>query len=301
LYLAEGCATKKASTIATDKGRIARHIKPLLGKRKVKDLTPNDVHRFLQQVAQGKTAVDEKTGKRGRARVTGGKGAATRTVGLLGGILSFAVSEGIRPDNPARGVKRYPDTRKERFLSPEELARLGEALSTSAENPYAVAAIRFLLLTGCRKGEVLSLTWPEVDFAFCCLRLSDSKTGQKVVPLGRAALDVLDSLPRLEGNDHVFPGEKEGRPLVGLPKIWNRIKTRAGLDGVRLHDLRHSFASVGAGYGLSLHVVGKLLGHSDPKTTARYAHIADDPARTAANHISAAIEAGLSQPFETVH
>ena len=294
LYLAEGCATKKASTIATDKGRIARHIKPLLGRRKVKDLTPNDVRRFMQQVAQGKTAVDEKTGKRGRARVTGGKGAATRTVGLLGGILSFAVSEGIRPDNPARGVKRYPDTRKERFLSPEELARLGEALSTSAENPYAVAAIRFLLLTGCRKGEVLSLTWPEVDSAFGCLRLSDSKTGQKVVPLGRAALDVLDTLPRLEGNDHVFPGEKEGRPLVGLPKIWNRIKTRAGLDGVRLHDLRHSFASVGAGYGLSLPVVGKLLGHSDPKTTARYAHIADDPARTAANHISAAIEAGLS-------
>lgn len=296
-YLAEGCTTKKASTITTDKGRIERHIKPLLGKRKVKDLTPNDIRRFMEHVAKGKTAIDEKTGNRGRARVTGGRGTATRTVGLLGGILSFAVAEGIRSDNPTRGVKRYADVKKERFLSSEELSRLGDVLTKSetTENFFAVAAIRFLLLSGCRKGEPLSLKWAEIDFEFGCLQLADSKTGQKIVPLGIAALKILSGIPRMINNDYVFPGQNKGKPLVGLPKIWNRIKARANLNDVRLHDLRHSFATTGASTGLSLPVIGKLLGHSDPKTTARYAHIADSPAKIAANQISATIEAQLSR------
>ncbi len=297
IYLKDGCATKKPSTIATDKGRIERHIKPLLGNRIVKDLTPNDIRRFMEQVAKGKTAVDVKTGANGRARVTGGKGTAARTVGLLGGILSFAVSENIRTDNPARGVKRYPDIKKERFLTSKEFTRLGDVLSEAEEagtNVYSIAAIRFLLLSGCRKGEALSLRWSEVDFDFSCLRLEDSKTGQKTIPLGVAALNVVEAVPRLEGNKYVFAGQLEGEHLVGLPKIWNRLKVEAGLDDVRLHDLRHSFATTGASTGLSLPIVGKLLGHSDPKTTARYAHIADTPAKLAADQISAAIEAKLS-------
>lgn len=295
-YLADGCATKKPSTLATDRGRIERHIKPLLGHRRVKDVTAGDVRRFLNDVANGKTAADVKTGPHGRAIVGGGKGAATRTVGLLGGIFSFAVEEGLRSDNPVRGVKRFPDKKGERFLSLEEMARLGDALAAAEEdgrNPLAIAGIRLLMLTGCRKSEVLTLQWEHVDMERGCLRLPDSKSGEKVVPLGAPALELLDTLPRLEGNPYVLWGEKKGAHLVGLPRVWARIRARANLDGVRLHDLRHSFASVGAGAGMGLPIVGKLLGHRDPKTTARYAHVADDPAKAAADRIASTISGAM--------
>jgi integrase len=295
-YLAEGCTTKKPSTLATDRGRIERHIKPLMGRARVKDVTPGDVRRFLRDVAAGKTAADVKTGPRGRAIVAGGKGTATRTVGLLGGIFSFAVEVGMRPDNPVRGVKRFLDRKGERFLSPEELAHLGDALAaseTDGENPVAIAGIRLLVLTGCRKSEILTLRWEDVDFERACLRLPDSKTGEKIIALGAPALEVLDSLPRLQGNLYVLPGERDGRHFVGLPKVWERIRARAGLDGVRLHDLRHTYASVGAGAGLGLPIVGALLGHRDPKTTARYAHIADDPAKAAADRIAGEIATAM--------
>tara|TARA_R110000824_G_scaffold119416_1_gene273509 strand:+ start:149 stop:1408 length:1260 start_codon:yes stop_codon:yes gene_type:complete len=301
LYLKEGCGTKKASTIATDKGRIERHIKPLLGKKRVKDVTPNDIKKFLNDVASGKTAADIKTGKHGRARVSGGKGTATRTVGLLGGIFSFAIDGGMRSDNPVRGVKRYADRRNERYLSPKELAMLGDALTAAeaeGENRLAINALRLLILTGCRKSEILTLQWKHVNFETGYLELPESKTGQKRVPLGAPALELLTTQPRINGNPYVFPGEKEGKHLVGLPKVWNRIKQKAELTDVRLHDLRHSFASVGAGAGMGLAVVGKLLGHRDPKTTARYAHIADDPAKAAADRISISIANVLSAAHE---
>ena len=296
LYLAEGCETKKASTLATDKGRIERHIKPLLGRKRVKDITQNDIRRFMKDVAAGKTSADEKTGKHGRAIVKGGKGTATRTVGLLGGIFSFAVGEGMRPDNPVRGVKRHADKKGERYLSPYEMATLGEALTAAegeGENATAIAAIRLLILTGCRKSEILTLQWEHVDFERAFLRLPDSKTGEKVIPLGAPALELLASLTRIEDNPYVLPGEKEGQHLVGLPRAWGRIRSRANLQGVRLHDLRHSFASVGAGAGMGLPIVGKLLGHRDPKTTARYAHIGDAPAKAAADRISGTIAAAM--------
>jgi len=296
LYLVDGCETKKPSTIATDKGRIERHIKPLLGRRRVKDIGQGDVRRFLKDVAAGKTSIDEKTGKHGRARVTGGKGTASRTVGLLGGIFSFAVSEGMRADNPVRGVKRYADKKGERHLSPDEMATLGEALSgaeAEGDNATAIATIRLLILTGCRKAEILTLQWDYIDFERAFLRLPDSKTGEKIVPLGAPALELLASLPRINGNPYVMPGEKEGQHLVGIPKVWERIRKRAKLDGVRLHDLRHSFASVGASAGMGLPIIGKLLGHRDPKTTARYAHIADDPAKAAVDRIAGTIAAAL--------
>lgn len=301
-YLDEGCETKKPSTLATDRGRIERHIKPLLGRRRVKDLMPNDVRRFMTDVAKGKTTVNVKTGHRGRARVTGGKGTATRTVGLLGGILAFAVAEGLRSDNPVRGVKRYPDNKGERFLSPEELARLGEALTTAetdGENPVAIAGIRLLILTGCRKSEILTLERSHVDFENGCLRLPDSKTGEKTILLGAPALELLASIPCVEGNPYVLPGFKVGAHLVGLPRVWERIKVRAGLEGVRLHDLRHGFASVGAGAGMGLQMVGKLLGHRDPKTTARYSHISNDPAKAAADRIAGTIAAAMNGGQET--
>lgn len=298
-YLKDGVNGKSESTLATDKGRIERHIKPLLGRKRIKDLTGNDIKKFMGDVATGKTAADVKTRKHGRALVTGGEGTANRTVGLLGGILSFAIDGGIRSDNPVHGVKRYPERRSERFLSPQELAKLGDTLAKAeaeGENKTAINAIRLLILTGCRKSEILTLQWSFVNFETGYLELPTSKTGQKRVPIGAPALELLASLPRVKDNPYVLPGEKEKKHLVGLPRVWRRIRRRAGLDDVRLHDLRHSFASVGAGAGMGLQVVGKLLGHRHPATTARYAHIADDPAKAAADRISLAINKSLRTP-----
>ena len=166
LYVKEGCETKKPSTIATDRGRIERHIKPLLGKKRIGEITRPDVEKFMRDVASGKTAADVKTKLHGRAIVEGGKGTATRTVGLLGGIMSFAVSRELRPDNPVRGVRRYADKKGETFLSPTELAKIGTALAsaeTAGANRFAVAIIRLLAFTGARKSEIASLKWSEVE------------------------------------------------------------------------------------------------------------------------------------------
>lgn len=287
---------KKASTISTDRGRIERHIKPLLGKRQVKDVTSQDVKRFLQDVASGKTATDVKTGPRGRAIVEGGRGTATRTVGLLGGIFSYAVDKGMRSDSPVHGVKRFPDKKEERYLTPAEFRRLGDVMleaQAEGENPYGLAGIRLLMLTGCRKSEILTLKWEEVDFENRCLRLPDSKTGEKVVMLGAPALDILTALPHLRNNPYVLPGKKRGQHLVGLPRVWGRIKEKAGLNWATLHILRHSFASYGASSGLGLPIIGKLLGHRDAATTARYAKVDLDPAKAAVERISGGIAAAL--------
>jgi integrase len=182
LYLKEGCETKKASTLATDRGRIERHIKPLLGRKRIGEITRTDVEKFMRDVASGKTSADVKTKLRGRAIVEGGRGTATRTVGLLGGIMTFAVSRQLRTDNPVRGVKRYPDRKGETFLSAPELAKIGEALTAmEAEgvNPSAIAIIRLLAFTGARKNEITRLRWSEVDLHRGYLRLMDSKQVQK--------------------------------------------------------------------------------------------------------------------------
>ena len=289
---------KKASTLETDSGRIERHIKPLLGKKLVRDVTPQDVKRFMHDVAIGKTAVDVKTGFRGRAVVEGGRGTATRTVGLLGGIFSYAIDNGMRPDevNPVRGLKRFPDKKEERFLTPAEFGRLGDAMAAfeaDGENPYGLAGIRLLMLTGCRKSEILTLKWGFVDFENTCLRLPDSKMGEKVVMIGAPALDLLASLPRIANNHYVLPGKKKGRHFVGLPKMWERVRVTAGLDWATLHILRHSYASYGAGSGLGLPIIGRLLGHKDAATTARYAKVDLDPARVAANRISKGIASAI--------
>jgi integrase len=324
----ENSPPKKSSTLATVEGRIVRHIVPLLGSKLVRDVTAADVRRFMAAIAAGKTKVDIKTGKRGRAIVTGGKGTATRTVGLLGGIFSYAVMEGYRADNPVRGIKRYPDHKAERFLSSVELKTLGDVLAAAerawhiyeaserawraggergakpkkpetAENPTALTAIRLLLFTGCRKSEILTLKWEHVDFERQCLRLPDSKNGgPKTVPLGAPALALLSGLTRIDGNSYVLPSDISDGHFVGLPKIWERIRKRAKLANVRLHDLRHSFASVGAAAGDSLLIIGKLLGHRDAKTTARYAHLADDPLKAAANRISSTIADAMEPAYE---
>ncbi len=301
LYLTEGCGTKKESTIATDTGRINRHIKPLLGKRLVRSITQADISKFLKDVASGKTKTDVKTKKRGRALVRGGKGTASRTVGLLGGIFTFAVQKGLRLDNPVHGVQKFPDKRNGRFLSPAEMGKLGKALKRAENkkvNPAAITAIRLLIFTGCRKSEILSLRWDHIDWDNKCLRLPDTKTGQKIVPLGAPALELLASTDKIEDTSFVLPSADKDKHYVGLQKAWETIRAWEGLDDVRIHDLRHSFASVAALSGDSLLMIGKLLGHKDPKTTQIYAHLADSAAQQSADKIAKQIEAAMNAEDE---
>jgi integrase len=304
LYFSEGCNRKKQTTLTTESGQIERHIKPLLGKRRLKDLSRGDIERFMANVAAGKTAIDERTGPRGRAIVKGGKGAANRTFDLLASMLTFAVERGLRGDNPARGIKKYRLQSRERFLSGRDLAALGEALTAAerdGENRFGVAAIRLLILTGARKTEILTSKWDFVDVERRCLRLPDSKTGAKTIPLGAAALDVLAEIPRIEGNPYIF-SSAGGKHLVGLHRVWDRIRKRAGLEDVRVHDLRHSFASIAVAGGNSLYLVGKVLGHRQSRTTEIYAHLADDPLRAVADQtagqIAAAMEGGKADVRE---
>lgn len=297
LYLEEGCETKKASTIATDKGRIERHIKPLLGKKRIGEIIRADVEKFMRDVANGKTAADEKTKRHGRAIVEGGKGTATRTVGLLGGIMTFAVSRQLRTDNPVRGVKRYADKKGETFLSAAELAKVGAALTaleTEGANPSAVAIIRLLAFTGARKSEIAALRWSEVDLERGYLRLGDSKTGAKVIPIGAPACEVLASVGAIEGSEYVFPAASGESHFQGVEKVWRKARAAAGFPNLRLHDLRHSFASVGLARGDALPVIGAILGHADVKTTSRYAHLADDPVKVAADAISRSVQAAFA-------
>ena len=298
-YLRYGCATKKATTLATDRGRIERHIKPLLGRKKVQDVSRADVKKFLQDVAQGRTAADVKTGKRGRAIVRGGQGTATRTVGLLGGIFAYAVDCGMIDASPVVGVKRFADKKGNRYLSQQELVALGEALrkgEAEGENSFALAIIKLLVFTGARKGEIQGLLWEEVDVNGGYLKLADSKTGQKSIPLNAGALQVLNRLEAVAGSRYVFPAFKGNGHYEGTPKVWGRIRQLAGLEDVRLHDLRHSFASIAVAGGASLPIIGALLGHAHSATTQRYAHLSDDPIRTASEAVGGQIAAAILGP-----
>jgi integrase len=219
--------------------------------------------------------------------------AANRTLAVLSKMFNLAEKWGERPDgsNPCRHVEKYPERKRERFLSEVELAKLGEVLATAerenSESPFVIAAVRLLVFTGARLSEIITLQWEHVDFERSCLRLPDSKTGQKTVHLNAPALQLLAELPRIDGNAYVIPGERPGAHLVNIEKPWQRIRARAGLDDVRLHDLRHSFASVAAGAGLGLPIIGALLGHTQAQTTARYAHLAANPLKQANDLIGA--------------
>lgn len=295
LYLERGIGGKKASTVATDRGRITRHILPLLGHLKLSQVSRHTVKGFLEAVAAGKTAVDVKTGPGGRAIVRGGRGTATRTVGLLGGIFSFATELGLIEANPVIGVKRYKDKKNDRYLSAAEFAALGEALraDTPSNHPYALAIIQLLAFTGARRGEIEKLKWSEVDFENEQLKLEDSKTGAKGLPLNVGALTVLRQIDRVAGSPWVFPATSGNGNYTGTPKVWRQVRVRAGLDDVRLHDLRHSFASIAVSQGTSLPIIGGLLGHAEPSTTNRYAHLHDNPIRSASQAVSDVIAGAL--------
>lgn len=220
---------------------------------------------------------------------------ANRTLGVLSVIFNQSEVWELRPDgsNPTRHIKRYKEEKRERFLSPEELARLGSVLTQAekvgTETSFVVAAFRLLILTGCRLSEIQKLRWDEVDLLGGRLLLKDSKTGAKPVYLGKAALDILAPLPGRDNNTYVIKGQLDGNHVTDLQKPWRRIRTSANIQDVRIHDLRHSHASFAVSLGEGLPMIGKLLGHSNVATTARYAHLADAAIRDAATRLDAKV------------
>ena len=224
---------------------------------------------------------------------------ANRTLALLSKMFNMAEIWELRPDgsNPCRHIRRYREESRERFLSVEEFRRLGKVLDDvlvdGSESHSAVTAIRLLMLTGCRLSEILTLRWAHVDLAAGELNLLDTKTGGRAVPLAPAAVRLLADLPRKRGNPWVIPGRKRGAHLVDLQPPWQRIRARAGLPGVRIHGLRHSFASRALALGESLPMIGKILGHTQIQTTARYAHLARDMVVTSVSRIGDSIEQDL--------
>jgi integrase len=274
----------KPSSLRGDRWLLRQYVLPALGHLKVEAVTRADVTALHDAM---KTTPH----------------AANRARALLSKMLNLAEKWSLRPDgsNPCRHVERYPEPKRRRFLNDEELARLGSALdAVEAEGvkmPSAVTAVRLLVLTGARMGEILGLRWEHVDFERGCLRLPDSKTGAKEVPLGREAVEVLKVIERT-ASPWVIEGRAQGRPLVNLNKAWRRIRHRAGLDDVRIHDLRRTAASAGASVGLTLEAVGQILGHSQAATTKGYAFLFDEAKRTAANAMSARVAEGLRRKPE---
>ncbi len=289
--------SKRATTLYTDKGRIERHIIPLIGKRTVKDLTQADVRRFLQNVMIGKTAADVKTKARGRAIVTGGKGTATRTMGLLGGILSFAVNEGYRTDNPARGIVRPKDGTREWRLDDAGYRALGKRLAVaegSAQRWQPVLATRAIALTGCRRGEIEALKKSEVDAPSSALRLGSSKTGKSIRPIGAAALAVLKEASARSPSKYVFPAlTSNAKHYVGLPKALDRM-VGDSVPGLTPHGLRHSFSSTAEDLGFSLPTIKALMGHAGSSVTEGYIHKMDAALVSAANRIAQHIEMAMT-------
>ena len=272
-YVSDHC---KPNTKRQYRKMVEGYILPRLGARRVPDVQRIDVASLHHDM---------------RATPTN----ANRMLATLSRMFAVAELWQMRPDgsNPCRNIKHFREERRERFLSDEEYRRLGEVLREvereGSERPSAIAAIRLLMLTGCRKAEILTLRWEHVDLDRSELRLPDSKTGAKIVHLGDPAIEVLRGLVREDDNPWVITSPKPGEPLSDVHDQWHRIRCRAGIKDVRLHDLRHSYASGGLLVGEGLTMIGKLLGHNKVETTARYAHLANDPIKAAANRIASRI------------
>jgi len=274
-YMEEHAPRKKASSRKEDLRLWQQHILPTLGSLKVSSLDRSDIAKLHHSFQHLPTT-------------------ANRIFSLLSKALNLAELWGYRPNhsNPCLHIKKYTEQKRERFLSQNEIVRLMSILEEeekNSQNPWTIYAIRLLLITGCRLNEILTLKWEEVDFDNQYLRLSDSKTGKKLVYLSTIAVDILKTVPRLDGNPYVICGEKKGSHLINLQKPWRRIRAKACLNDVRLHDLRHTFASIAASNGLSLPIIGALLGHKQTQTTARYAHLIGQPLLEASEKISGKI------------
>ncbi len=252
----------KQSTVKNNSSKIKNYILPFFGKKPIDEIQRKDILEFNNLLFD----LNIKN---------------TKNLDLLNTAFNQAELWEYRPfsSNPCRGVPKDPDKMMDRFLTDEELVRLEKTLlateTAGLASPYTIDAFRLLIYTGCRLREVLCLKWDDVDFDDCCLRLSESKTGKRTIPLNNSAIKVLRNVQRLADNHHVFCGKKPGAPLVAVQKTWERIRKKAGILDFRIHDLRHSFASFMIKNGVSIFEVSKLLGHKDIKTTMRYAHLAD--------------------------
>lgn len=274
-WLAVHVAHKLKPRTAEDYRRIVEQtLRPLLGARPVAEIERAD----LAKLHHDKSATPRR---------------ANYILATARSFFSFCEDHGYRPENsnPAKRIRHYPENRRERFLSADELARAAGAIDAAERagvvSIFAAAGLRLCILTGARQGEIRNLTWREVDLERRMLLLEDSKTGRRPIFLNEPAMAVLASLPRVESNPHVIVGDKRGEPYQNLTRAWIKVRGSAGLADVRLHDLRHTFASFGASESLSLPILGRLLGHRVPATTARYAHLANDPVRAANEKIGA--------------
>ena len=274
----------KPSTQAEYRRNLDLFIKPGIGTLKVVDVERRDIadlHHGLRHIPYQ----------------------ANRMLQVLSKMFNLAEVWGLRPDgsNPCRHVPKFPEKKRERFLRHAELERLGAVLSAAEtdgrETPHVAAAFRLLMLTGCRLGEIQTLKWDHVT-AFG-LELPDSKTGARLVPLPDVARELLDRLPRLPDNPFVIIGDKPGQHITDLQRPWRRLRAAAGLDDVRIHDLRHTYAAHAASSGVPLAIIGRILGHTQYQTTMRYAHLADAPVREAANQNAGAIGELLGRPDGT--
>ncbi len=320
-FLGDVRARRKPTTASEYTRQWDKHVIPAIGTRRASDVSTADVARL--HLAMRTTPYN-----------------ANRVLALLGSFFAFAERQGVRAKhtNPAHEVEPYKEEPRERFLSPDEVIRLGQSLGRAERgglpapesllrrshgisakrrakstgrkrgpyklsktrraaqpaNPFAIAAIRFLLLTGWREREALTLRWSELDLGRGTATLADTKTGRSIRVIGAPARLLLEDLPRVEGSPFVFPGRSPDKALVEINRVWYSVRHAAGLDDLRLHDLRHSFASVSASSGGSLLVIGKLLGHRETATTAKYAHLFEDPIRAAADATSNQLAVWLS-------
>jgi len=263
---------KKASSVVIDKVHLKNDILPRLGLLKINSINTKDISDFHLNLKSKPIS-------------------ANRCLALISRMLSLAEKWGLRSDagSLCKHIDKYPENKKERFLSMEEIERLFVVLKDSEinriEQPSSIAAIRLLLLTGCRLSEILTLKWSYIDIEHHRINFSDSKTGKKTVYISPYVVEILAKIEKKDNNPYVIHGLIDGSHLVNLQKPWTRIRKRAELEDVRIHDLRHSFASIGASSGLSLPIIGALLGHTQAQTTARYAHLIGDPLREAAGLI----------------
>ena len=273
-YLREHVAVRcKPSTAAQYRLAIERYIVPALGERAVSEIGRSHVAE-LQHALRDRPAM------------------ANLVIATLSRLIDQAVAWGVVQEttNPCRSAQKYRVRRRERFLTDAEFRRLGSALdeleATGRLSPHAASAIRLLMLTGCRRNEILTLRWEDVHLGAQELRLPDSKTGPRTISLSVEAADVLAALPKVPDNPWVIPGTRPGQRLSSIFEPWSRVRARAGLDDVRIHDLRHSYASRALALGESLPVIAKLLGHAQIQTTARYTHLTRDSVKDAATRVA---------------
>lgn len=308
LYEERGCVIQrgkrigepmKALTKQYTMARIDHHIVPLLGRKRVGDVSIADVEQFARDVASGKTAKDEKVGPRQRIIVRGGEGAARKAIRDLSAMYSFAMRLELTDRNPVdKAAVRKTDNQRERFLSLDEVKRLGAAfdqLEASGTNPKAIAIARLWALTGCRRNEIAGLKWSEVDLDRGFLMFENTKTGRSVRPLGLAAIEILRGIARNAESAFVFPATEGESFFQGTKGIWPKVKKLSGLHDITPHTLRHTMGSTSTSAGQALAMTGAILGHRNPRSTAIYAHVQLAPAKRAAERASAKIAAALGR------